>query len=186
MKQAGKLALLALALAMVLALSGCVVHKAPPPAEAQTPPDTLDDGHDRDEDLADEVDYPTYPLNKNEAGAYAIETAHFVEQLNEIGVNMGDYLNQMIQLEGYVYHLHDVSHVQFSVLRDYLEGDYEDVVGLDCYYEGDLPADGAWVRVTGVLTLHLDEEENVYPVLMVQDLATVDEPEGARQVSPVE
>lgn len=167
----------AFVLSLLLLLTGCkLVHVEE--AETQEHVHTEDCEHEYTEE-----DYETVPLDEVEGG-YALNDDQFVAQLNHLAFNADQYMGETIILEGYVQRFEEDEdyHVQFSVLRDYDYGAEEtDIVGLDCYYEGELPAEGAWVRVSGTLASYEDEEGYGWLMLMAQSIETLPQ-EGQRVV----
>ena len=53
-------------------------------------------------------------------------------------------------------------------------GEEESVVGLEIAWEGDMPEEGTWVEVTGVLDSYVEEEKQ-YIIVRVSDLDIKDD-----------
>lgn len=129
---------------------------------------------------------------------YVIRDDLFATQLDEITYYADEYLGKSFSMVGYVLYYDEPNpDTQFAVIRDYImpEHDHDEdelidhddgisyPVGFDCYYEGDLPAEDAWVRVVGTLAdyNYVDPDDGeVFPalMLMVQFIETIPDTEG--------
>lgn len=133
---------------------------------------------------------------------FVIKDDLFATQIDEISYFADEYLGKNFLMIGYVLHYDDGpgEQTQFAVVRDYqmpphehedgevVDHDDEEIypVGFDCRYAGELPADGAWVRVVGTLTDYdyVDFDGEVYPALLLdlKSLEVIPETEGGSRV----
>lgn len=147
-----KLGLGILCLALILTLTGCQLVTVAPQQADHEHPEGLDI-HLHDSDVA--------------------------TMLTEIFNHIDEYQGKTLRMEGYAIRAEGEEFeglpVSFAVLRDFTVNGEEGVLGLDCYYEGDLPENEQWVQVTGMLASYEDEaEQTIYPMLMVQQIESID------------
>ncbi|MEG2622171.1 MAG: hypothetical protein RSC06_04645 [Clostridia bacterium] len=102
-----------------------------------------------------------------------VRNDNFATDLHEIMHEADQTQPLTVRLSGYVYRYPagEDQDVQFAVLRDYFtEENGAMPYGLDCYYEGDLPENDAWVRVVGKTAFYEDADGESYLMLMVEQL----------------
>ncbi len=95
----------------------------------------------------------TIPLAQNTV--YELTPQNYTNVLQNVHMNLNDYLNQKIKFSGYVYRLYDFTNEQFVLARNMVvTSDFQTVVvgflchsTLACNFE-----DNTWVEITGTIT----------------------------------
>jgi len=79
---------------------------------------------------------------------------YFIQQTNDVYINLDDYIGKTIKMEGLIYSYNDASsgNVCYAVVRNGPGCCGNDgIVGLDIRYDGDYPNANTWVEVIGVM-----------------------------------
>ncbi len=130
---------------------------------------------------------------------FKISDTQFVGQIDEMATYSDEYLGKTFSLIGYVLYNKDYPPAPFAIVRDYIEPDHDHdgdgqpdhetseddepyQMGIDCAYEGTLPAENSWVRAVGVLAEYhyTDEDGEGYDALKfeIKYIQAVPETEG--------
>ena len=78
----------------------------------------------------------------------------FIEQTNDVYINVDDYVDKIVKLEGLIYSYEDYStgNTLYAVVRNTPGCCGNDgLAGLDIRYDGEYPKEDTWVEVTGVI-----------------------------------
>ncbi|MEA5084495.1 MAG: DUF1980 domain-containing protein [Lachnospiraceae bacterium] len=116
-------------------------------------------------------------ISANQDGVLEIEEDKFVSQVSEIYNYSDKYLGKTVKYQGYIFLEKYEGKDYFYVVRNTYAcecGEEESVVGFEIAWEGDIPEEGTWVEVTGVLDSYV-EEEIEYILVRVSDLDIKDE-----------
>ena len=78
---------------------------------------------------------------------------YFIEQTNDVYINLDDYIGKTIKMEGFIYSYEDTDgEVCYAVIRNTPGCCGSDgLAGLDIRYNGEYPAEDTWVEVVGVM-----------------------------------
>ena len=126
------------------------------------------------EQIGNDIDI--YASNKDYIN---ITEKYFVSQLDEVYINIKDYMGKTISYEGYIANLEKEN--MFVVGREfYCCGFDAYLVGFECEYDKEKYENDEWVRVTGVMDTYIDENGRVIPMVKVTDILKI--PEGNRVV----
>lgn len=136
---------------------------------------------------------------------YIVSDTKFASQIDEFAYFYDEYIGKTFSLIGYVM-LGEDENSSFAIVRDFEELHSDDEegfddeegdehihpiyqVGIDCYFEGTMPKEDAWVRVVGALAEYdyIDTEtQEAFPALRlaVESVKEIPETEGgSRMVS---
>ncbi|HCT64480.1 MAG TPA: hypothetical protein DIC60_04300 [Lachnospiraceae bacterium] len=119
----------------------------------------------------------TEPLKEAKDGVLEIEEDKFVSQMEEIYNYSDKYLGETVRYQGYIFlEKYEGKDYLYVVRNTYVCecAEEESVVGFEIAWEGDIPEEGTWVEVTGVLDSYV-EEENEYILVRVSNLDVKDE-----------
>jgi len=105
-----------------------------------------------------------------------IDDESFIQQMEEIHANLDEYEGKTVSYEGFVAKVGEEGK-EYTVVRNY-DSPHEDhthaiYVGLYSIYEGEWPAEDAWVRVTGKIR-EKNMDGQVYPAIEVEELKIMD------------
>lgn len=119
----------------------------------------------------------TVEESHNDNSAIIIQDDTFVTQMEDIFINLDDYIGKTVIFEGFVTPI-DEEKTQYGITRFY-EQDHEDhshtlLVGLVCSYDGTWPAQDTWVEVT-VTIEKIESEDGLTPIGMIQELIVKEE-----------
>ena len=127
---------------------------------------------------------------------FAVDDANFEAQIDELAYYSDEYLGKNISLLGYVLHYEAPQpDTQFAIVREIMlpeeeMGEHLDEIdpetgelledyshdpyltGFDCHFVGEVPADGAWMRVVGTLSeyVYTDPESGEQVPMLMLDL----------------
>lgn len=113
----------------------------------------------------------------NDNTPITIQDDTFVTQMEDIFINLDDYIGKTVTFEGFVMPL-DEEEKQYGITRFY-EQDHGDhshtlLVGLVCSYDGTWPAQDTWVEVTVAID-KAESEDGVTPIGIIQELIVKEE-----------
>ncbi|MGC6173992.1 hypothetical protein [Lacrimispora sp. 38-1] len=116
-------------------------------------------------------------ISANQEGVLEIEEDKFVSQVEEVYNYPDKYLGETVKYQGYIFLEEYEGKDYYYVVRNTYAcscGEEESIVGFEIAWEGDIPEEGTWVEVTGVLDSYM-EEENQYILVRASDLDIKDE-----------
>lgn len=119
----------------------------------------------------------TVEISVNQDGILEIEEDKFVAQVGEIYNYPDKYLGETVKYEGYLYLEQYEGKDYYYVVRNTYGcecGEEESIVGFEIKWGGDMPEEGTWIAVTGVLDSYI-EEENEYLLVETSNLNIVAE-----------
>lgn len=144
-----------------------------------------------------ETDEPEEETEEDSEGSYEVDwdnidtskvditlpDDYFLNYMDDIYVNLDDYLNKVITGEGYIYYVqNEDGSVEYAFCRDYICCGYDAYpVGVMCVYDGDMVDDDTWVTVTGVI----GKEEGQFtdtPLLYITEIKKTKEKSGQRVI----
>ena len=78
---------------------------------------------------------------------------YFIEQTNDVYMNLNDYLGKTIKMQGLIYSYEDGNgDICYAVVRNTPGCCGNDgLAGLDIRYDGEYPEEGTWVEIVGVI-----------------------------------
>lgn len=81
----------------------------------------------------------------------------FIEQTNDIYLNINDYIGKTIKIEGLIYpYIDDDENIYYAVVRNTPGCCGNDgLAGVDIRYNGDYPKEDTWVEVIGTLGIDI-------------------------------
>lgn len=146
-----------LLLALTLLLVGCNTNTAVSPETPNTPQEVV-----------------STPAPNT---SITIQDDTFVTQMEDIFINLDDYIGKTVTFEGFVTPI-DEEGSQYGITRFY-EQDHGDhshtlLVGLVCSYDGTWPAQDTWVEVTVTID-KVESEDGLTPIGIIQELIVKEE-----------
>ncbi|WP_318066362.1 TIGR03943 family putative permease subunit [Clostridium boliviensis] len=134
---------------------------------------TQDSSNTSEMEIWDEnVESAAVQIPANQDGVLEIEEDKFVSQVGEIYNYPDKYVGETVRYQGYIYLEEDEGKDYYFVVRNTYAcdcGEEESIVGFEIAWEGDIPEEGTWVEVTGVLDTYT-EEDNQYILVRVSGL----------------
>lgn len=107
----------------------------------------------------------------NSSEVIEITDNYFIEQTNDVYLNLKDYLGKTIKMEGLIYTYPDgQGNTYYAVVRNTPGCCGNDgLAGIDIKYDGEYPKTNTWVKITGIV-----ESYKVYntdtPVLKITSM----------------
>lgn len=102
----------------------------------------------------------------------------FIAQLDDLYLNLSDYVGRTVQLEGFVDIIEIDGLLHYGVVRQAMVCCAADMmlVGLEFNWDGEPPKQNDWVAVRGILQIDADTETGEeYPVLQLESLVVKQE-----------
>ena len=103
-----------------------------------------------------------------------IKDESFITQLDDIFINLDDYIGKTLKIQGIVKVIDDSN---FSIIRlyDMAHDDHthEVFVGIDANYSGHIPPEDTWVEASGVIDKQFKDEKEE-PILKLQIISTIE------------
>ncbi len=108
---------------------------------------------------------------------YVISSSNYTNVLKAVHENLGNYIGQKIEFEGYVYKVPDIDSKQFILARDMIINSNLQtlVVGFLCEYEDSINlSEKTWIRVTG--EIQKGDYNGEIPIIKIMSLEKIDKP----------
>ena len=108
---------------------------------------------------------------------YVISSSNYTNVLEAVHENLGNYIGQKIEFEGYVYKVPDIDSKQFILARDMIINSNLQtlVVGFLCEYEDSINlSEKTWIRVTG--EIQKGDYNGEIPIIKIMSLEKIDKP----------
>lgn len=103
-----------------------------------------------------------------------IKDESFITQLDDIFINLDDYIGKTLKIQGIVKVIDDSN---FSIIRlyDMAHDDHthEVFVGIDANYSGHIPPEDTWVEASGVIDKQFKDGKEE-PILKIQIISTIE------------
>lgn len=104
----------------------------------------------------------------------------FVEKLDELHINLNEYVGREVSYEGVIYKIEDEENPIYIVGRYFEEthGDHshENFFGLQGLYEGQWPEEDTWVKVKGTVAKSNFNGEEL-PAIKIKELVVINKDE---------
>jgi len=109
-------------------------------------------------------------VNRENKEVIDIEEKIYLSQMTDIYMNTEDYIGRILSMEGYMLPDDTGDDIIGAVVRNTPGccGD-DGITGLSYIWDGEVPADNDWIKVTGVLSIRT-EGEQVYLILEAQSV----------------
>lgn len=108
---------------------------------------------------------------------YTISASNYTNVLKAVHENLGNYIGQKVEFEGYVYKVPDIDSRQFILARDMIINSNLQtlVVGFLCEYEDSINlSEKTWVKITG--EIQKGNYNGEIPVIKILSLEKIDKP----------
>lgn len=110
-------------------------------------------------------------------GIYKITASNYTNVLKSVHENLGTYIGQKVEFEGYVYKLPTITSTQFILARDMIINSNLQtlVVGFLCEYKETLNLkEKTWVKITG--EIQKGNYNGEIPIIRIISLETTEKP----------
>lgn len=113
----------------------------------------------------------TEKVEANTSNMIEIKDNYFIQQTNDVYINLQDYIGKTIKMEGLIYSYQDSNgDTCYAVVRNTPGCCGSDgLAGLDIRYDGEYPEEDTWVEIVGVI----GEDtvfENTVPAIQITSL----------------
>jgi len=114
-------------------------------------------------------------VNRENKEVVNIDEKVFLSQMTDIYMNTNDYIGRIISMEGYMLPDDTGDEIIGAVVRNSPGccGD-DGITGLSYIWDGDVPAENEWIKVTGVLSVRV-EGEQIYLVIEADEVEVMEE-----------
>ena len=114
-------------------------------------------------------------VNRENKEVVNIDEKVFLSQMTDIYMNTNDYIGRIISMEGYMHPGDTGDEIIGAVVRNSPGccGD-DGITGLSYIWDGDVPAENEWIKVSGVLSVRV-EGEQIYLVIEADEVEVMEE-----------
>ena len=117
----------------------------------------------------------TQNTQTNVGESLEITDNYFIEQTNDVYINLNDYIGKTVKMQGLVYIYEDGNGNAYHAVVRNTPGccGNDGLAGLDIQYDGDYPAVNTWVEVIGIVDKYQVYNSDV-PVLKITSIKETD------------